>query len=75
MNTAQLNQKLARLEFVQDQLESELSDLDTLLKSIGFPQGLASAKEVALEMIENEDESIPNEPIADHQELDSLDDE
>lgn len=52
MNKTQLQQKIARLEFVHDQLESELTYVDNLLKSVGFPRGLASAKEVALELLE-----------------------
>jgi hypothetical protein len=53
MNKAQLQQKIAYLEFVQDQLETELSYVDELLKSVGFPNGLTSAKEVALELLES----------------------
>lgn len=52
MNKAQLQQKIARLEFVHDQLETELHYVDGLLKSVGFPRGLESAKEVALELLE-----------------------
>lgn len=52
MNKSQLQQKIARLESVHDQLESELTYVDNLLKSVGFPHGLASAKEVAIELLE-----------------------
>lgn len=52
MNKVQIQQKIARLESVQDQLETELSYIDTLLKSVGFPRGLESAKEVALELLQ-----------------------
>lgn len=52
MNKAQLQQKIARLESVHDQLEAELMYVDKLLRSVGFPRGLASAKEVALELLE-----------------------
>ncbi|MCE2982377.1 MAG: hypothetical protein LW832_02305 [Parachlamydia sp.] len=55
MNKAQIEKKIAYLEFVHDQLETELMYIDTLLKSVGFPQGLVSAKEVALELLENQD--------------------
>ena len=57
MNKTQLQQKIARLEFVHDQLEAEIVYVDQLLKSVGFPRGLVSAKEVALELIEAEQES------------------
>lgn len=51
MNTSQLQQRLAYLEFVQDQLETEVTELDRLLRSIGFPQGLSSIKEIAHEIL------------------------
>ena len=57
MNKTQLQQKIARLEFIHDQLEAEIVYVDQLLKSVGFPRGLLSAKEVALELIEAEQES------------------
>ena len=53
MNKLQLQQKIARLESIQDQLETEIDYVDTLLKSVGFPNGITSAKEVALEIIQN----------------------
>jgi hypothetical protein len=52
MNKTQLQKKIANLEFVHDQLEAEILYLDRLLKLVGFPRGLASAKEVALELLE-----------------------
>ncbi len=52
MTKTQLQKKVAHLEFVHDQLETELMYVDGLLKSVGFPRGLASAKEVALELLE-----------------------
>lgn len=60
MNKTQLQQKIARLEFIHDQLETELMYVDNLLKSVGFPQGLVSAKEVALELLQ-ETEQAENE--------------
>lgn len=61
MNKTQLKQKIAYLEFVHDQLETELLYTDNLLKSVGFPRGLESAKEVALELLE-ETEQEKNTP-------------
>ena len=55
MNKAQLEKKIAKLEFIQDQLETELQYIDHLLKSVGFPQGIASAKDVALELLQQAD--------------------
>lgn len=61
MNKAQLQQKIARLEFIHDQLEAELMYVDNLLKSVGFPRGLASAKEVALELLEEAEQETQTE--------------
>lgn len=57
MTKKQLEKKMAYLEFVHDQLESELSYVNELLKSVGFPRGLDSAKAVALELLEAETQS------------------
>ncbi|MCB1111421.1 MAG: hypothetical protein H7A37_01365 [Chlamydiales bacterium] len=46
-----LEKKIAQLEFEQDQLITELSYVDQLLRSVGFPQGLESVKETAKEML------------------------
>lgn len=61
MNKAQLQQKIARLEFIHDQLETELMYVDNLLKSVGFPRGLASAKEVALELLDETEQKSQTE--------------
>ena len=51
-NTEQ--QKIAYLEFVNDQLVSEIHYVDRLLKIIGFPDGLETIKSAAQEVIEEE---------------------
>jgi hypothetical protein len=56
MTKAELKQKIAYMEFVHDQLEAEVEDIDFLLKEIGFPYGLESAKEVAIQMLNEEEE-------------------
>ena len=61
MNKSQLEQKIARLESIHDQLESELIYVDGLLRSVGFPKGLASAKEVALELLEESNQGNASE--------------
>ena len=61
MNKAQLQQQIARLEFIHDQLETELVYVDNLLKSVGFPRGLESAKEVALELLEESSQESQTE--------------
>lgn len=55
MNKMQLQKKVAYLEFVHDQLESEFTYLNQLLKSVGFPRGLASVREVAIDLLEDDD--------------------
>ncbi|MCH9609668.1 MAG: hypothetical protein S4CHLAM45_00570 [Chlamydiales bacterium] len=47
-------QKIAYLEFVNDQLTSEIQYVDRLLKIIGFPEGLETIKDAAQEVIEEE---------------------
>jgi hypothetical protein len=51
MNKTQMLKKIAHLEFIQDQLTAELSYVDHLLRNVGFPKGLESAKSVAEELI------------------------
>lgn len=57
---AELKKEIARLEFIQDQLETEISHIDELLRAVGFPKGLASAKEVAIEIIGSTREVKPD---------------
>ena len=57
MNKADMIKKISRLESANDQLESEIIYIDNLLRSVGFPQGLASAKEVAMELLENPEQT------------------
>lgn len=46
----ELIKRIAYLEFVNDQLQTELRYVDHLLKSIGFPRGLDTVKVAAAEM-------------------------
>jgi hypothetical protein len=50
-----LEKKIAYLEFVNDQLMSEILYVDRLLRLIGFPDGLQTIKSAAQEVIEEED--------------------
>lgn len=59
MKKTDLATKVARLESIHDQLEAELAYVDELLKSIGFPEGVKSVKEVAVELIETEGAVAP----------------
>jgi len=54
MNKEELMQKVAELEFTNDQLISELKYLDALMRSIGFTDGLATVKATAHELIERD---------------------
>lgn len=49
-------QKIAYLEFVNDQLLSEIQYIDRLLRLIGFPEGLETIKSAAQEVIEEDEE-------------------
>jgi hypothetical protein len=51
MNIQELQRRERELEFINDQLTTEVEYLNKLLKSIGFPNGLQSAKEVAEELL------------------------
>lgn len=46
--------KIAFLEFVNDQLQSEVEYIDRLLKVIGFSEGLTTIKSAAEEIMKEE---------------------
>lgn len=50
MNQDILQRKIAKLESLYDQLQSEMNYLDSLLKEVGFEEGLKTLKEAALEL-------------------------
>jgi len=50
MDTHQLLERIAHLEFVNDQISMELQETDKLLRMIGFSEGLHSVKKAALEI-------------------------
>lgn len=56
MDQSEALQRIAYLEFENDQLSAELRYLDKLLRSIGFPEGLTTVKEAALELMDTEEE-------------------
>lgn len=51
MDVTTLQKRVAKLEFEQDQLLTEIQYIDELLRSVGFPEGLKSVKFTAQEMI------------------------
>jgi hypothetical protein len=69
MSKDQLLERIAHLEFENDQLTSELEYVDKLLRSVGFTDGLTSVKSAALELSEYEktqdqlfEEGLPDQP-------------
>lgn len=48
-----LNKRLAKLEFINDQLMTELAYIDQLMRQVGFTEGLESLKNTAQELYEN----------------------
>lgn len=49
-----IQQELARLEFINDQLITELRYINSLLYAIGFPDGLSTVKTIAQEVLAEE---------------------
>jgi len=49
-----LLEKIAQLEFMNDQIATELQYVDRLLRSIGFIEGLKTVKKAAKELYDEE---------------------
>jgi hypothetical protein len=60
MKEQDIVKRIAQLEFIHDQLSAEILHLDRLLRSVGFPDGIRSAREVAREIIEAEGKGDEN---------------
>lgn len=67
-NNERLLRKLAYLEFVHDQLTTELQYIDMLLRSLGFPMGLESAKAVAQQILEESEDVLSMEYGSEYEE-------
>lgn len=52
MTKAQLMKKIAVLESINDQLSTEVSYVDRLMRLVGFAGGLETIKATAIEIIE-----------------------
>lgn len=50
----ELEQRVSFLEFVNDQLTTEIKYVDELLHLIGFPEGLKTIKAAAEELLEKD---------------------
>lgn len=53
MTKAQLLRKIAILESVNDQLKTEVDNVDHLMRLLGFSEGLESVKRSAQEIIDH----------------------
>lgn len=54
---AEYKRKISELESINDQLTAELRYLDTLLKEVGFEEGLTTLKFAAIELLEEDREN------------------
>lgn len=54
MHMKKILEKVAYLEFVNDQLSTELHYVDKLLRAVGFSDGLTTVKQAAKELCEEE---------------------
>jgi hypothetical protein len=54
MQIKQMLDRIAHLEFVNDQIAAELHEVDVLLRQIGFSDGLKSMKAAAREIYHQE---------------------
>ncbi len=52
MDQDELLRKVAKLESLCDQLQSEMNDLDRLLMEVGFEEGIKTLKAAAIELID-----------------------
>ena len=52
MDEDQLLKKIAKLESLCDQLQSEMKYLDQLLLKVGFEEGIKTLKAAAIELID-----------------------
>ena len=54
MHMKKLLERMAKLEFVNDQIAAELAYVDHLLKAVGFQEGLKTVKAAAREIAREE---------------------
>jgi DnaJ-domain-containing protein 1 len=51
MGEEELKSKIAQLESINDQLQTEIENVDSLLRLLGFANGLETAKETAKDLL------------------------
>jgi hypothetical protein len=67
MENEKYEKKIAQLESLNDQLQAEFTNLDLILRELGFEKGILTLKEAAKEMLNNKnpleetDDSSPDE--------------
>ncbi len=59
MDSGKLKQRIAYLEFTNDQLSAEVDYIDELLRLIGFPSGLQTVKEAAEDILGEKKRKLP----------------
>jgi exonuclease VII small subunit len=67
MEKEKYEKKIAQLESLNDQLQAEFTNLDIILKELGFEKGILTLKEAAKEMLlnKNPSEQPEDSPIDD----------
>ena len=61
MDEQEMRKKIAYLEFVNDQLISEMEEIDEMMRFIGFADGLDTVKETAWNLYERYSEESAEE--------------
>jgi hypothetical protein len=61
MDPKEYEKRIAKLESLNDQLTAEFAHLDTMLKKLGFEDGIITLKEAAAEMLEKNRPEDPEE--------------
>ncbi len=59
MHMKKILERIAYLEFENDQLSTELHYVDKLLRAVGFSDGLSTVKQAAKELFEEEKQKAP----------------
>jgi hypothetical protein len=58
MDDQEMRRKIAYLEFVNDQLISEMEEIDDMMRYIGFADGLDTVKETAWSLYQGDQEDL-----------------
>lgn len=56
MEQMELNNKIAYLESLNDQLEAEICEIDSLMRQVGFSHGIATVKATVEELMRLKDQ-------------------